>query len=812
MTAATEVALRSTSCPRRLLCPIVSATILLVGLVAPSRAWSAPAEGSPKIVRILITGNQRISAEAVQHLMTIKEGDAYDESVLKEEFKRIWARGLFKDLSIESRDVEGGKAVIVHVEEKPVVNSLKYDQSKVVAETQIEDALKNRNAQIAIGEPVDYNVLKKAEEAIKTLLNQKGYLDADVHADIKDTGNGNVEVSFKIEEGAKTRIRSIKFTGNKVFSSRRLKKTLKNTREHGWFTRLRQKDIYHPLKYDTDLRDVEKLYNDNGYIDVNLPPADVKLVEEKTSTKQGKSRKWVAIEQRVVEGQQYKVGDIRVSGNTVFTSEELAKLMPLRKGQVLNESQVKAGLAFIDAKYGQKGYFYISTNRLIDRRPDGTADITVKINEDKQYYLDRIEFAGNNTTRDFVLRREIPVKEGDLFDLTQFRLGLRRISQLGYFQLSGEPNISPVEGSNRLKVSVAGTEPRRSELQIGGGYSGLDGGFFATSYSTRNFLGRGDVVAVNAQIGAIASRYQISFTEPYFMDRPITLGVSLFRRDTDYVGFTTSGDGGSVTFGRRFGVFHSVSLTFLHENTYYNPTDGVSSTTQTNSVRPFYSFDTRNNFFRPSRGFQFFLTGEYAGGALGGQNSFFKPQVEMQYYIKMFRNTFLALHGQIGYVRPLSGDILPTYERFFLGGERSLRNYSTRSVGPEGFVCNFGPPGGAVERLSDCPLPPVGQRHARSSLGFKSDVVGGTRQALVNLEYVVPLSQPVDFVMYVDAGNAFAEWEPFTFTDFRGDAGLEMRFFLPVFGAPLRLIYGRTFNTTGLEDTRSFLFSIGTTF
>ena len=799
-----------TGTPRWLARLLLTLAIVGAAAAATTLVRAAP-EAGVKIVRVVVTGNQRISSEAVVHLMTIKEGDPYDEEVLKEEFKRIWARGLFKDLSIEARDVEGGKAVIVHVTEKPVVNSLKYDSSKVIAETQIDDALKTRNAQIAIGEPVDYNILKKAEEAIKTLLNQKGFLDAEVHADTRDTGSGNVEVFFKIDEGAKTRIRSIKFTGNQVYSSRRLKKTLKNTREHGWFTRFKQKDIYHPLKYDTDLRDVETLYNNTGYIDVSLPPADVKVVEEKNSTKEGKSRKWVSIEQKVVEGRQYRVGDVKVSGNTVFTSDELVKLVPVKKGDVLNEAAVKAGLTVIDARYGQKGYFYISTNRILDRHPDGTADVTVKINEDRQYYLDRIEFAGNNTTRDFVLRREIPVKEGELFDLTQFRLGLRRISQLGYFQLSGEPSITPVEGTNKLKVTVAGTEPRRSELQVGGGYSGLDGGFFATSYSTRNFLGRGNLVTINAQIGAIASRYQLSFTEPYFMDKPITAGFSIFRRDTDYVGFSTSGNGGSITFGRRLGNFHSVSASLLHETTYYTASSGPNSTTTTNSIRPFYSYDTRNNFFRPSRGVQFFFSGEYAGGALGGQASFVKPQAEFQYYIPMFRNTFLALHGEVGYVVSLQGDLLPTYERFFLGGERSLRNYGTRSVGPEGLICRFGVRE-AVQDESDCPGPPRGQHQVRPVLADRSQIIGGSRKALLNLEYVVPLSQPVDFVVYMDAGNAFAEWEPMTLSDFRGDAGLELRFFLPVFGAPLRLIYGQTFNSRGDEDTKSFLFSIGTTF
>jgi len=772
----------------------------------------AAPEGSPKIVRVVIDGNQRISDEAVIHLMTVKTGDAYDEILLKEDFKRIWARGLFEDLSIESREIEGGMVVIVHVTEKPIVNSLKYEESKVVAETQIEDILKTRNAQIDIGEPVDYNVLKKAEEAIKSLLHQKGYLDAEVLATTRDAGSGNVEVSFAITEGAKTRIKTIDFVGNTVYSERRLKKALRNTKEHGWFTRFRQKDIYHPLKFETDLREVETLYNDNGYIDIDMPPASVTVVEEKLSQKEGKSRKWVAIEQKVSEGRQYRVAEVKMAGNTVFPSEELTRLIPLKKGDVLNESLVKAGLSFIDAKYGEKGYFYISTNRLIDRHPDGTADITVKINEDKQYYLDRVDFAGNLTTRDYVLRREIPLAEGELFDLKKFRLGLRRVSQLGYFQLSGEPTITPVEGESKLKVTIQGTEPRRSELQIGGGYSGLDGGFFATSYSTRNFLGRGDLVTLNAQIGSIASRYQISFTEPYFLDKPITAGFSLFRRDTDYVGFSTKGNGGSVSLGRRFRNFHNASVTFLHETTDFDPRDGFSSSTTTSSVRPFYSYDTRNNFFRPSRGFQALVSSEYAGGALGGENSFIKPQVELQYYIPVIRNTFLALHLEGGYVTPLFGDLLPTFERFFLGGERSLRNFGTRSVGPEGFICSFGENRGAVEFEDDCPDAPRGQRHASTPKGFATSVIGGTRKLLFNAEYVVPLSEPVDFVVYFDAGNAFAEWESVNLSDLRGNGGLELRFFLPVFGAPLRLIYGQTFNARGDEDTKSFLFSIGTTF
>src|SRR5262249_36655334 len=233
------------------------------------------------------------------------------------------------------------------------------------------------------------------------------------------------------------------------------------------------------------------------------------------------------------------------------------------------------------------------TNRIIDRHPDGTADVIIKVNEDKQYYLDSISFAGNLTTRDFVLRREMPLAEGELFDLNEFKTGMRRISQLGYFQLSSEPSITPVEGRNRLKVTLPGTEPRRSDLQVGGGYSGLDGGSLSPSYQTRNFMGRGDIFSINGQVGAIASRYQINFTEPYLLGKPVTAGFTLFRRDTDYVGFTTSGSGGSITLGRRLRSFHNLSLTFLRETTDYNPATGLSSISTTTSLRPVYTYDTR---------------------------------------------------------------------------------------------------------------------------------------------------------------------------------------------------------------------------
>jgi outer membrane protein insertion porin family len=739
----------------------------------------------PRITRIMVVGNTRLTQDALLHLMESSEGDPYDEVKLREDFKRIWDRGLLKDLWIESRNDEGGKAIIIHIEEKAIIN----------------DALKEREATVEIGEPLDLDVIKKAEETIKGLLGQKGYLDGTAAAEMKEgLSPGSLNVHFDIEEGPRTRIKKIEFTGNTVYSDRRLKKSLKLTKEKGLFTRMSGKDIYHPLKFDQDIREIEALYQNAGYIDLELKPPNVQVVEERKSEKPGKSRKWVHVTQPLVEGTQYRTGKIDVSGNTVFTMEQIRGRIPLREGQILNNALLQAGLDAVEADYGRKGYLYISTNRIINRRPDGVADITIRVSEDKPYRIDRIEFTGNTVTRDMVLRREMQVNEEDLLDLQRLRLGLRRVNQLGYFQVQQEPKIEPIEGTDKVKVTIEGIEQRRSELQIGGG-------------QTRNFLGRGDLVSFNAQTGRLSTRYVFSFTEPYFMGKPVILGVSLFRRTTDYVDFDTDASGGSFTLGRRFRVFHSISTSYLFEDTNFDPVTGLSSDTKTSSLRPGYLFDTRNNPFRPSRGTHARATLEYAGGALGGDNYFIKTVAEITRYIRSWKRTYWAFHGEAGYVGSFGDRFLPTFERFFLGGERSLRIFETRRISPDGFINAF--IGDEIfftkEACLDAPIP-AGNRHQRNINRCDRVRIGGNKMTLFNAEYVFPTRGPVDFALFLDAGNAFTEEDRISLSDFKKDAGFEMRFYLPIFGAPIRLIYGFNLDPEPGEDDKTFVFSIGTTF
>ena len=783
----------------------------------------APAQSSETVEAILVEGASRLSPEAFVHLLSFKTGEPFDAARVRADFRRLWERKLFDDLSVESRRGDQGVVVIFHVTERPLLTSVEYTDVKVLTRTQIEDRLKERGVELKVGSPVDYSAVKKAEDLIRNMLAEKGFLDAQVSSELQEVSPAARGVRFEMKSGVKSRIRSIDFTGNEIFPDRKLRRALKNTREHTWWRAMKGGTTYHPLVFDQDLEGVRQLYLDRGHVDVQLKPAVIDVKEGRPRKKEHKRRKWLSLTVPVEEGRSYKVRSLSTEGNTVFTQEELLARIPLRPGMVYSGSLMQAGTAGIEGEYGERGFFYISTNPRLKRQEDGTVDISVRVDEDQRYFINRIEFLGNTTTRDKVLRRELQVNEEEVFNLRKFRIGVRRINQLGYWQLTEEPQVQPVEGESKVDISVRGREESRNEIQIGGGYSGVDGGFFTASYSTRNFLGLGEILTTSVQIGGRSDRYNIAFEEPYFLGRPVSLGFSVFRRDIEYSDFTRSGSGLSASLGRRVANFQTVRATYLLEDLEIreDSSSGTSSTTSqslTSSLVPMYLLNTVNNPFRPSRGFELRVSTEYAGGILGGDNFFVKPLIETTGYLKALKRSFFALHGEIGMVERFGDGLLPLSERFYLGGElRGPRVFETRSVSPIGYRARDG--------TNDCVLR-APDRNDPGDARFFSLVTtssgtalipnleecGGSRYLLGQIEYVVPVGQPLELALFFDAGNSFLDDSNYSLADLRMSAGIEARFFLPVFQFPLRLIYGMIIDPKENEDSSAFQFSIGRSF
>ena len=932
---------------------------------SPPPAPAPAGEAAPLIGQIVIDGNQRVSDSAFYNSLRIKKGDRYDEEALRKEFKRLWELNLFDDIAVESRRRgENTIDLIFHVRDRPLIGAVTYTGMKAVTETNIQERLQQGKAEIRRGQPVDYTQLRHAETLIGHLLAEKGYLDARVRARLSPANQGQRDVVFEIREGAKTRIRRIDFVGNTVFTDRQLRKTLKLTKQAFWLTSwASSKPLYHPAKFDQDAENIRTAYKSRGYLDVVLQPEVVEVEasrsyrphraetgaaapppsrltafdpmggtdlgdegfeeapaeppvpgetdkerdkrirqEQKARRAEDKRHKrWVYLTVPIQEGSRYRLGGIDVTGNTVFTNREVLARIPLRPGFVYNDSVVKGAVKRIEDDYGERGYFYVTVDPQV-KKHDDVADLHLEVTEDRKYYVDRIQFSGNNSTRDAVLRREMRLPEQALFNVKLMRLGVRKIGQLGYWQAGSDPVVTPEEDTGKVNIEVQGTENSRNEIQVGGGVSGLDGGFFQGSYSTRNFLGRGEVLSTFLQTGQRGNRYSLNFTEPWFLGHPWSLGASLFRRLLIYNGFNQQGQGGSISFGRLLGVFSRFDVAYTLEDDTFIPTDvsfgTVDTTTTTSSIISAYTFDTRNNFFRPTRGTRTLSSIQYAGGALGGDNDFWKFRQDATVYLPgLTRRNYIALNASYGYARPYGGKALPIYERYFLGGERSLRMFRIRSVGPvrsdkdlngNGVIDppedlnhngildpsedlnNNGildtedlnhngilDPGedlngngildtedknhnGVLDLGEDrpdgrwtpfCPADDPNMNGVKDSNefdrgncqldpgedtngdGFFGTVhPGGVQFLQVNAEYAIPFGDAVEMAFFYDAGNAFDDHEAIRLNALRADYGLEMRFYLPVFQAPLRLIYGFIVDPRPGENASNFIFSIGTTF
>jgi outer membrane protein insertion porin family len=385
--------------------------------------------------------------------------------------------------------------------------------------------------------------------------------------------------------------------------------------------------------------------------------------------------------------------------------------------------------------------------------------------------------------------------------------------------------IPDEEGESRLNAKITGAEQGRNEIQVGGGFSGTEGAFFQGSYSTRNFLGRGEILQASLQIGGRSQLVNISFTEPYFMGTNNTVGGSIFLRELEYTDFTRQSRGFSLLFGQRLGNFTSWALTYRHEtfdefggNVFYLPVealppgwenldleDVLAGGTGTflppegfrivnSSLIPVYNLNTVNNPFRPSRGMRFRGSFEYTGGVLGGDAEFYKPIVDFTWYVPAFKRSHFAFHAETGLVRAFNNKLIPRSERFFLGGDtRGPRVFETRTLAPLGPVVG---------------VPPLTDDEG-NVIGIPFAEVGGDSFFLTQNEIVVTFAEPFDMAFFVDGGNAFTQITGFDLGELRYSAGVEARFYLPIFQAPLRLIWGKVLDERPTDRINSFQFSIG---
>ncbi|TFG58534.1 MAG: outer membrane protein assembly factor BamA, partial [Candidatus Aminicenantes bacterium] len=483
-------------------------------------------------------------------------------------------------------------------------------------------------------------------------------------------------------------------------------------------------------------------------------------------------------------------------GNKAINVKFLRSLVKLLPGEVYSTKSREKSVDDISEVYRDGGFIYIQVIPIENLDPKRkVVNVTFNIVEGEVAYLNRLDFRGNNYTKDKVIRREMMIREGDRFSLSMFKNSILRIKQLGLVDLEKDPDIQPnPDDPTKMNVIVNVKELQRNNIQFTAGYSGYEGTFVAFSYSTVNFLGAGETLELTAQQGKLVKNYSFGFSEPYLFDKPITAGFNIYDRKTDYSSlglYKQKTKGINLTTGTRlFGMWRA-NLMYTIQKVSVSYPEGMtissiysSGTFFESSISPMIFRSTIDSPLTPTHGTQYSLSMKYAGNFLGGEIDLIKPQVEFTYYHPILgrgpKAHVIGFHAQYQFIKAMNNSEVPYWEKFFLGGERSIRGYEVYSIGP------------------------------RNANGYN---LGGEKSAIFNAEYIIPVGGPLYAIFFYDLGNSIPYSDTLRFKDMYSSMGIEARLFVPALRVPFRLIF--SYNNKKIlsnDPDFAFRFAVGTTF
>lgn len=756
-----------------------------------------------------VTGNTTVAQDTIRVYLGLEVGRPFFPDAVRTNYLNLWQTGLFDDVRIDAERGEKGVIVKVAVKERPRIGAVEYRGNKNLNTSKIAEALETAKIDLNVGRTVDQIQIKRAAEVIKTTYAEGGFEGVTVETSLEDRPNPNEKrVIFTINEGIKARVGKIEFEGNEIFSDRRLRGRMKDVKIHNLYTWARKRNLYIPSKLEEDLERIRNYYLDRGYKDVQFGDPKVTTINPK------KKKPKVKVTIPVREGTVHTFRNVNVTGATVFTPDMILSNWPLKAGETLRRGPIQSRIELYEEAYRRRGYIYAYINANYNEVEENVVDVDIEVFEGDQFRLGRLEFEGNNVTRDKVLRREIFIHEGSIMDMETFKASMYKLGQLGYFKVTENPEFRVNQETKTVDITVKGREEGKNDIQFGGGYSEAYGFFGTFQFSTRNLLGNGNTAGISYQRGSRQNFFSMTYTDPWFMDRPHSLGISLYNRATTYpdaVGFESTGKGGTASYGYRIGRFESISFSYGYEDrrekqSYVDAPDDNGNVPLptvyneqyiTSAIVPAYRYDSRDNPFDTFRGTRFSAALSYVGGGLGGTISMIKPIVNFSHFHPLSRRGSLTFNTELGYIHPTDDDCanffneldefdnqlcVPRSERFYVGGEQSVRGFDAYSIGP------------------------------REAINGIVSVVGGYSYGVFNLEYVYKVNDPLRFVLFADAGQAYGYEEDFDLGKLRYSAGAELRIFLPVFQFPLRFIYAYNVDPKPLDEFESFQFSIGNTF
>lgn len=732
-------------------------------------------EASHKLVTAIeIKGNKSISSNTVISKMKTKVGAAYQENVVNDDLKRLYLLGFFSDIKIDTQSYKDGLKLIIMVTERPIIETILF--SGIAHITMPDDRLK-QSLKSKEGQYLDYPNLAQDIQTLRKLYEKMGFSQVRISYRVDtDKETNRAKINFDVKEGKRVRIKNISVEGNKAFSDRRILRLIKTKR--AWFF---NRGVLKEEVLKEDLERIRSFYQKNGFADV--------LVDYEIKTDPQKPFFYITL--KIQEGKRFLVGSIYIRGNKDIPEKDILSVIKKTvPDKVFSQESLRQDIANIQGLYFDRGYISAQVEEATSVDPiTSRVNIVYSITEHQITYVDKIKIVGNVKTKDLVIRRELRIKPGDRFDGDKLRRSKERLYNLGFFEdISYDTEDTPV--ANRKDLIVDVKETKTGAFSFGGGYSSVDEfvGFVEIeqkNFDWKNFpyfTGAGQNLKFRASTGTLTESFDLSFTEPWLFDYPVSFGFDGYKRqherDTDLgYGYDQEIVGGDIRLGKEFSEYIRGDMAYRLEsiditNISDDATADLKSEYGKNDISSMefgLSFDNRDNVFDTAKGNLITSAWTVAGGPLGGDKDFWKIFGRASHYFPLWMGSVLELRLRLGLSDTYSNtEKVPIYERFFAGGANTIRGYHERKIGP-------------IDSVSEDPL-------------------GGNSLLIGNLEYTYPVLNFIKVAGFYDIGNVWEKKNEIGSGGLKAGLGLGLRIKTPI--GPIRLDYGIPLDKEPGEDEK----------
>jgi outer membrane protein insertion porin family len=722
-----------------------------------------------EISKITILGNVKVEEGVIRNAIKSRVGGPFSAEQVREDLRSIFALGYFSDIQVDIKSTPAGKEIIFIVAEKPSIKEIRIDGNQKVKLQDIKEKMTLTTRSI-----LNLDKVKENSENIRKLYFSKGYYGVKVEYKIDYLETNEATVIFHITEGTKGGIKKIVFIGNKHIKSSELRKVMK-TKKKNILSFLLKTGVLDEEVLKNDLQMLGAYYADQGYLDVKISEPKIDLHDPKR----------IQIEIEIVEGPQYRLGNIDFKGDVLTTKEDLFKVLKIKRNDVYRNSVIRREINALTGLFSNQGYAYVEIlpETSVDSK-NLLVNITFDITKKKRVSFEKIQITGNTKSRDKVIRRELRVAEGELYNGTQLNKSRDRLKRLGFFK---EVDFTTSQGSTdeKINLDIKVEEAPTGAFSFGAGYSSIESLVGTASVSDRNLFGLGYSGALIFRLGYQVRDIRLSFTDPYFLGYPYAAGFDLYSENREFDTYSYKITGGDLRFGKELTEdIRADAMYKLETINVFDIDEGASRFIKeqegrktTSSIALTFSMDTRDSYYAPSRGSRHSLSLENAGGILGGDNYFVRVSGESSWFFPLPLNTVLNLRGKAGFIEPYSGREAPIYEKFFVGGLYSIRGFEYGMAGP---------------------------------IDENEEPLGALKMIVFNSELLFPLSRELGLrgAVFWDIGKGFDRFSDIA--PLKTGAGVGIRWFSPM--GPILVNLGFNLHPGKGEKTRVFDFSAGTTF